>query len=88
MKISITNDSSPVHLNTLKKGMLFRNVVGTGSFVVMDAARGFEEADGVEVLPLASLGLTRLEQLRRVSGHTQVVRLYITDITLTETPTS
>ena len=86
MKITVTNDPTPVRLNTLCEGMIFRNVVGAEAFVVVGAARGTAEYDGVAVITVSDLGLNRtpFNAQFRVSGHTPVVRLYVTDITLTE----
>lgn len=86
MKITISNDCTPVQLNTLPLGMIFRNVVGGKAFIVTSPARGFGKEDGVAVRLLCNLGDDVHGEDYRVSGHTPVIRLYITDITLTEIP--
>lgn len=86
MKITVSNDCAPVRLNTLPPGAIFRNVVGSKVFVVISAASGPRTEDGAVVRLLSNFGADKHVDDYRTSGRTPVVRLYITDITLTEFP--
>lgn len=100
MKISIKPDTRTVRLNTLPRGALFIGQVSyrflsasgqesaRNSFVVMDPALGTAESDGVAVCSLRDLGVDRRPGVpyQRVTGDMPVIRLYITDITLSEYP--